>query len=242
VTDRAMWPTTLLPVLALIAGCLWPASVADSRPWPHGDPNVVVRSILAQPAYQQQLKAEPAQESLVARIVRWIGDRLAALFKVVRVPGVVERAAPIVWLALAVIAAALLAYLAFGVVTGLAARRGHVAGTSGQPLEESVGSTALNVAAAVAAERGEYAKAIALLFHAALAALDEHALVAYDAARTPGEYRRVVRRALARAAGSFDDLASRFERASFSAAPASRGDYEAAARAFVAFQPLATTL
>jgi hypothetical protein len=209
-------------------------------PWPHGDPNVVVRSILAQPAFHQQTKTGAAQESLIERIIHWIGDRLKALLEVVRVPAALESTAQIVWLALVLIVAALLAYLLFGVVTGLAARTGREAALSGRPLEESVTSAALNIASAAAAERGEYAQAIALLFRAALAALDERALVAYDAARTPGEYRRVVRGALERAACSFDELVSRFERASFSAAPASRGDYEAATRAFVAFQPLAS--
>jgi hypothetical protein len=82
-----------------------------------------------------------------------------------------------------------------------------------------------------------YAGAIAALFGAALAELDARGLVAFDATRTPGEYRRLVRRARAQASVPFDDLAERFVRALYAPERPQPADYEAAERALAALEP-----
>jgi hypothetical protein len=51
----------------------------------------------------------------------------------------------------------------------------------------------LRAAARAAAARGAYRTAAGLLFAAAARALDERGRLAYDPARTPGEYRRLIR-------------------------------------------------
>ncbi len=91
--------------------------------------------------------------------------------------------------------------------------------------------------AAEAAAAGDFARAIGALFAAALAALDERGIVPFDGARTPGEYRRLVRRARPPAAPAFDALAGGFVRAMFAPAPPQRADYDAAARAFAVLEP-----
>jgi hypothetical protein len=81
-------------------------------------------------------------------------------------------------------------------------------------------SEALRAAALAAARGGRYREAAALLFRSAVRALDERGRVAYDAARTPGEYRRLVRDPL------FDRLAGDTEVALFAPAEPSGDLFE----------------
>jgi hypothetical protein len=92
-----------------------------------------------------------------------------------------------------------------------------------------------------AANAGDYARAIAALFSGALATLDERSLVPFDAARTPGEYRRLVRRTKPALAGPFDALSRAFVRAAFAAAVPQRADYERAAGSYDALVPALAT-
>ena len=103
------------------------------------------------------------------------------------------------------------------------------------PLEVEQAVADLRTAALAAAQRGDYALAIALIFRAALSALDERELIGYDGARTPGEYRRLVRRTIAAAANAFDDLTVRFVRASYARTATTREDFDGAAGAYDAF-------
>jgi hypothetical protein len=225
-------------LLLLALGSLRFAGAAPR--WPHGDPNAVVRSILAQPAYREAPAPSAPSESLLARVFRWIGDRLHAIFERFGVGSAFAGSGVVVgWLLLA--AAVLgLANVAFRLAIVIAGgRTDRVARVAAGDLAETSTSASLRASALTSAARADYARAIVLLFRAALAALDERALVVYDAARTPREYRRVVRRAVSAAAGPFDELTSRFVRASFANAPVSRVDYDAAAVAFDAFEPLA---
>ena len=73
--------------------------------------------------------------------------------------------------------------------------------------------------------------------HRRAVALEQRELVAYDPARTPGEYRRLVRGRRSEAAPAFDELAERFTRAAFAREPALRDDFEAAQRAYAVFEP-----
>jgi hypothetical protein len=208
-------------------------------PWPHGDPNIVVRSVLAQPAFRDA--SGTADRSALQRLLQILGDRLRQLFRWL-LRGANGSATWLgvtlgyVTLSLAVAAAAFAlasALLSRSWARSRTALRGRAA-----PLEQMTPER-LREQAASMAEAGEFAFAIALLFRGALLALDRAAIVAFDASRTPGEYRRLVRRALSLASSSFDDLAARFVRASFASAAPLRPDYEAAARAYATFVPLA---
>jgi hypothetical protein len=109
--------------------------------------------------------------------------------------------------------------------------------TLGGTLGEPRSADAWRRIAAAAASEGEYARAIAALFAAALAALDERMLVPYDDSRTPGEYRRRVRAAREAAAPPFDTLAERFVHAAYAAEPSSHTDYDSALDAYARFVP-----
>jgi hypothetical protein len=209
--------------------------------WPHGDPNALARAILAEPAYRPR----PAPSaSPIQMFLDWLGSLLKPLGE---------------WFSHATggsgsqVAFVLGAFVIAGVVVGLAyaivrildawsdprarvrtprdARAGDLA--SARPSGE------WRALAEAAAARGEYAFAIAALFSAALAALDERAVVPFDPARTPGEYRRLVRRAAADAARPFDALSETFLRAAFGEEAVGDDDYARSLRAFDAMLPAA---
>jgi hypothetical protein len=209
----------------------------SAAPWPHGDPNVVIRAILAQKAFEGS-QATPIPESPLARFVdyllRAIGDAMHRIFPHA-VPAATSRAAAssVVFIA-AVIAIAYLGYRVLRIVDARRARRVSLPSAAAQAAATATRHSLLQDAAA-AAGAGDYARAIALLFRAALLDLDGGALVPFDPARTPGEYRRLVRRAAATASAPFDDLAARFIRATFGAQPPQATDYDRAREAYSAF-------
>jgi hypothetical protein len=234
---RVVRTAVALSVCLLVVSVLGRFASAEPR-WPHGDPNVVVRSILAQPAYREAPKPSAPAESLLARVFRWIGDRLHAIFDRFGVGSAVASSGKVVGWLLLVAALVALANVAYRFALLFAGNRaGRSTRVAQSDLTAPSTSSALRAAAVAAAERSDYARAIVLLFRAALAALDERALVSYDAARTPREYRRVVGRTVSAAAVPFDELTSRFVRASFAEAATSRADYDAAAGAFDVFEP-----
>src|SRR5450755_152858 len=131
----------------------------------------------------------------------------------------------------AVVALAFLAYRFALLVVRRGGRRDGSA-AAGVPLETAVDADAMYEAARAAARSGSYGNAIALLFNAALIALDRSGRVPYDAARTAGEYRRAVRRNVATASTSFETLARAFTFVAYAQAPAAESDWRAADDAF----------
>jgi hypothetical protein len=132
-----------------------------------------------------------------------------------------------------------LAYVVFRLIVAFArpARSAAERAKDARELAAARSPAGWRALARAAAARGDYAGAIAALFAAALSALDASDLVEADPARTPGEYRRLVRRARAAAAAPFDDLADRFVRAAYAERPPARVDFEAAERALAALEP-----
>jgi hypothetical protein len=208
--------------------------------FPNGDPNEVVRSILRDPAYHERLAPTAAQEpSLWERVVQWLQDALRPLFD--RLGGLLGGSAKLGSVfGYALIAAAFIA-LAVLIAQLLRAYYDRAPVRSGpastQALDERRSYDDWRELAAACAQRGDYARAIRALFNAALAGLHERALVAFDPARTPGEYRRLVRAAKAAAAPAFDALTERFVYASYAPVVTGRSEYEAAARAFALLEP-----
>lgn len=210
--------------------------------WPHGDPDVVARAVLGQAAYRQAASSTGAARprSLLELVWSWLVDHvfgplfapLAHAFEAVRGVGTAAGVALVVLALLAVGFVVVRLALAFALrpLSG-------VAGASTPLASAALGASDFRAVARVAAARGDYARAIAALWSAALAVLDERALVAFDPARTPGEYRRLVRRTRAAAAPSFDTLSERFVYATYAAALPSAGDFAAAERALAAFEP-----
>jgi hypothetical protein len=104
-----------------------------------------------------------------------------------------------------------------------------------ESLLEERDSAAWRALAADAASQGRYGASVSALFMAALRLSDERRVVAYDAARTPNEYRRRIAEALASASPAFDQLTSCFVRAVYGALLPERALYDTAACAYVAF-------
>lgn len=210
------------------------ALAATDAPWPH-DPNAVVRQVLAQPAYRSApvTTDRKPQQSLWDQFWDWVRTALRNLFKpIARAVAAGSGAATAVGVVLAVAAVLALGFvlvrLALALVApGKRAPRSFI----GSPLAQQRTFAEWRAVAAAFAARGEYARAIAALFGAALAGLDERGLVPFDATRTPGEYRRLVRRTQAGASPPFDDLTAGFVHAAYSGVPAARDDFESAERA-----------
>jgi len=211
--------------------------VAPLAPWPAGDPNAVVVRILAQPAYR--VSAEPDRNVLleaVRRIWQWLTDMLHRFLP--HVPaGAAKGAGTIVMWLLALVALAVLGFVAMRLAAAYASReRAARPRTQAAPIAARSASD-LRAEAAARAERGDYAAAVVLLFIAAIVALDRRQVVAFDRARTAREYGRAVRAALGDGALPFDDLVRRFVLASYAGAPVGRDDYDAALVAVRALEP-----
>jgi hypothetical protein len=181
------------------------------------------------------------QPSIWETIGHWIVDHiLRPLFgPIAHAIAASQGAGTIAGLVLIGLAVAALGYVVFRLAVAFApafGRGGDV--TGGRPLDHLESREDWLEIARAAAARGEYRRAIGALFSASLTALDDCALVAFDAARTPGEYRRLVRRARSAAGASFDELAERFVRAAYAQQLPERADFEAAERALAAFEPL----
>ncbi|MFN2460934.1 MAG: DUF4129 domain-containing protein [Candidatus Velthaea sp.] len=171
--------------------------------WPHGDPQTVVRAILRDPRFGERTSSTAPEPSLLDRIVMWFGDAIARVFRAIgHLLGADNPLNVLAGTVIIVLAAAGFAYAVYRLVRGVAhRRRGRAPADVGEPPAPERSAGALRAAAADAARAGNYREAAALLFLSAVRALDESGRLPYDPARTPGEYRRLVRDA------AFDALA-----------------------------------
>jgi hypothetical protein len=199
-------------------------------------------SILAQPAFHEQESATEAQvrKSLWERFGEWLANMLDRLFS-----GLfgAASATPLVGRAIAAITIALIAFLVLLVAYRFARyligrRRGRLPDDAGEVLPAIARAAELYARAREAAAQRRYALAISLVFRAGLMHLDQSGLVAYDPARTAGEYRRAVRRTRAKAADKFDDLARTFTLATYAELPAGENEWLSADTAYRRLEPL----
>jgi hypothetical protein len=160
--------------------------------WPHGDPREVSQRILADPRYGGDT-ASAHQKTWLEILFGWLRDILGSLFRdIAHALGVDARFGGV--LAVALIAATLAALLFFLVQLARGTRgRRRPDGAATTPLAVVQTSAALYAAALEAAERERWRDAAALLFGAALRALDERGRLPFAPARTAGEARRAVR-------------------------------------------------
>lgn len=166
-----------------------------TRLWPHGDPSDVARAIVADPRFAGRSVVASAQRTWldVARewVLHWLRNLLHSLDRALGARNPFETAIGFVAIGAALL---LIAYAAYAAVRLYRRRRRHahanVAVQSAGGAERD--SAALREAAFAAARDGRLRDAAGLLFLAAVRALDERGRVTYDAARTPGEYRRIV--------------------------------------------------
>lgn len=200
---------------------------------------MLIREILAHPEYRRSTVASVHDASPLFALLQSVLDFFTHLLKPVFDGSHTQGLGILVVVLVYVAVLGAVIYLVLALVEALAGwspfrDRSGLAAT--QALEKTA-PLALRREAAAAYERGEFGRAIALLFRAALFALDRAAVVAFDAARTPGEYRGLVRRALPAQAPPFEDLSRRFVRASFAATATRPEDYDAAEAAYAEFAP-----
>ncbi len=210
--------------------------------WPRGDPDAVARNVLAGSDFRGAAvtTAAKAHATLLGVVWDWIRDHLLQplLHPLVAALAASRDAGTAVGIVLVIVALGGLAFVAFRLALAFvrvpavrAQRAPHV-----RELAEPRDSRDWRALAAAAAGRGEYARAVAALFAAALTLLDERDVIARDAARTPGEYRRMLRRTRPAAAAPFDELAERLVNALYAPQPPDPEAYDAAARALAEFE------
>jgi len=161
--------------------------------WPHGDPRAVAQRILADRHYQLAPQA-PGDKSWL----ELLGDALNELWRRLTAP--LDHLLGNRTLTTVIGTAVLIALLVFlGVVItrfarGLRAKApSRARGTSVALDDDGADARTLFARALAAAAEGRHHDAAALLWASALRALDERGRVRFDAARTPGEWRRAVR-------------------------------------------------
>ena len=225
----------------LVAALLLPAPSWAGR-WPHGDPDGVIRRVLAQPAYRTEKTVDqpPALtvfEKVEKAVRAWLHEHFAVvrrLFHGARATGNVLGVLALVALGAALIAVG--ARLAGTLLRPQVPLRDD--GTALQNLGRSRSAVQWRAFALEAAARGDHNAAVSALFLAALHLLDEGGVLHFDAARTPGEYRRLVRSTLSRGAPAFDGLANGFVNVTYGERRAGHEECDAAQRSYAAFVPL----
>ncbi|HEV3087511.1 MAG TPA: hypothetical protein VGX96_09840 [Candidatus Elarobacter sp.] len=161
-------------------------------PWPHGDPREVAHRILLDRRYHAGPYG-PAPKSWFEQLL----DALDAFWRRLTEPlnhlagnDLVTRA---VGLAILVAVLAGLVYVVVRFGRSLRFKREAREGSQYYALGEGADARTLLSRALAASAEGRHHDAAALLWASALRALDERGRVRYDAARTPGEWRREVR-------------------------------------------------
>ena len=168
-------------------------------PWPNGDPRAVVQRVLADGRFERTAQRPHAKswfEQLIDQIQKLWNliteplNHLTGNSRVATVLGTVVLVAVVVLVTLVVVRFA----------SGMRWRRTAAAAMPAASGFDADART-LFARALAAASAGRHREAAALLWGSALRALDEAGRVRFDVARTPGEWRRMVRDA------SFDALA-----------------------------------
>lgn len=165
--------------------------------WPGGDPRDVARAILAGGRFRlAPASAAPAQRSWWDVAWAWVVTQLKALLGGIgRVLGGHNPLETVIGFGLIGAALLLLGLLTYRLVRSAVRVRGprRAGGFAAGVDVAARSSDDLRAAALAAARAGRFREAAALLFAAAVRGLDEGGRIAYDPARTPGEYRRLVR-------------------------------------------------
>ncbi len=223
--------------VALFAATLRAAGLVGNVPPPRRAPQTLAAQILRQPQFREAgLGPAPApRESLLQRVLTWLTTQfaklLATLFGAAAGTPLVGHLAAIV----IILGASAAAGWGIGRLLTVLIRRTHAKqaeAQEGTPLVAPPDPQALYGAAMAAAAQGAYARAVGLLFVASLALLDRTGRIPYEASRTPGEYRRLVRARLAQAAEAFDTLAGVFVVAAFGERPVFVPEWIHASRAY----------
>lgn len=234
-----VWRAAVLFIAWMVASRAAPAATHMGRHWPHGDPQIVVRGILAQPAYRMAATTNDHLPDLTLwdRLRYWLGERMGDILKRLALVFRGARGAGKLSAILLLIAsgAALLILLLRPLTWLMNSSRLVKVPNAKQRLPTERGAVAWHALSLEAASQRRYGAAVSALFMAALRLLDERRILAFDAARTPNEYQRRIAGVVAAASPAFNQLVSCFVRTTYARTLPQRADYDSAADAYVAF-------
>jgi hypothetical protein len=206
-------------------------------PSPPLDPNLTVQQILAEPAFRN-VRAGDASPSGWDQFWAWLGQQIGQLLRgfIGAVSGDTGRLIGDLLFGAAIVGIiVVVCYL----LLAFAASRARGPLVSEPDLADARRAPNLIGLAQAAADEGDYARAIAMLFSASLAIFDEKGVVAYDATRTAWEYERLLRARSSDAITPFRQIVRAFVGIAFAAGRATRADYEEARGAVASIQAAA---
>lgn len=167
-----------------------------TSPWPHGDPRELIQVITADPRYRLPAPGRAEQPSWFDLVRDWVARFIQGILRRIdRALGEHNPFEAVIGFVVIAAALGLLGWAVFVLVRSVrrAAPRPSRRGVDGGAAEREIRAAELRARSRAAAGERRYRDAVALLFAAAVRDLDERGRLAYDPARTPGEYRRLVR-------------------------------------------------
>ncbi len=210
--------------------------------WPHGDPDSVARSVLSEPLFRHVTATTDLRPGrpVIEIVWDWFFEHvLQPIFApLARAFHAAHGAVTLAGVLVVILALGVTGFAVVRLALAFARPQSSTGAKSAEPpASDARSANGWRSLAREAAARGDYARAIAALWSAALVLLDDRNLVAFDPARTPGEYRRLVSRTLLRAGAPFEQLGERFVVATYSPVPPGETDFEVAERALAEFEP-----
>ncbi len=207
------------------------------------DVSSVVKKILSDPAFAVPHTAPPAapRQSWLAALLQRLIDLWSKFIGRAAERGMASAGfGDIIAIVAVAVAVAALLYLISRLALLLVERRARRTGDveRGLAIAAPLDPDQTYDEARRAARDGLFGRAVTLLFQAALVTLDRSGRIAYDPARTAGEYRRAVQQAAGRASAPFDDLARAFTEVVYADKTISERDWMSADASFSAFAPL----
>jgi len=208
------------------------------------DPGITARAILSTAPYLQGPDAKPQRRAATPWQIfkAWLARRIDRIFAgLLQAVSASPRAGDLLAVALGAAAAGALTVALWRLTLRLKLGRRRLRHwDGGQVMASPPDAEALRGQSLAAAERGQYPQAIALLFQSCLLNLDRSGSVAYDQARTAGQYTAAVRSAVPARAPAFDTLARAFSTASYARRPVGRADWSEALAAYEALAAVQT--
>lgn len=229
---RAAALRTIAASLRYVAMGAGPANATTAA---RADLEAAAKSILAESAYRVSATkpAQPQQPTIWERILNWIIEKIDELFGGL---ATATQRVPVVGVIIgyAIVGAAIigLVFVGYRIARRLTSRRDAAVAGAGEALPHSTNPDELYALARDEARRGNAAQAVALLYQTALVLLDRVDRIEYDPSRTPGEYRRLVRRNAQTIADGFDAIARLFVAVAFGRASVGADDWLRADAAF----------
>jgi hypothetical protein len=161
-------------------------------PWPKGDPRELAHRIVAEPGFQHAAQ-RPGEKTWLDYVLDALQRLWDAIISPIRHLAGNGKASSVIGTVVLIAVVVLLGFVIARFARRVSWRRAPRPGAAFAELGGGGDARSLLARALDAASAGRHHEAAALLWASALRALDERGRVRFDAARTPGEWRRAVR-------------------------------------------------